>query len=177
MTNRPHPLAGAAALVLALGLLAFAAGCGSREQVGGENPELSDARERERVANVPKVPFTDVTELAGIRFVHTTGAFGRKLLPETMGSGVAFLDYDKDGKPDLLFVNSCHWPGHEEKGPAPTLALYRNAGDGKFEDVTKQAGMAVTLSTTTAPAPSFQRAWRCVASPASTGPPRRCRPE
>src|SRR5262249_47412726 len=72
--------------------------------------------------------------------------FGKKMMPETMGSGVAFLDYDKDGKPDLLFVNSCYWPGQEAKGkPAPTLALYRNKGDGTFEDVTKESGLAVTL--------------------------------
>ena len=63
-----------------------------------------------------------------------------KLLPETMGAGVAFLDYDNDGDQDLLFVNSCPWPGHEAK-PAPTQALYRNDGKGHFEDVTKQAGL------------------------------------
>src|SRR5262249_27422355 len=66
--------------------------------------------------------------------------------PETMGSGVAFLDYDKDGRPDLLFVNSCYWPGHEEKDkPAPTLALYRNKGGRQFEDVTEAAGLKVTM--------------------------------
>src|SRR5205085_948320 len=70
----------------------------------------------------------------------------KKLLPETMGAGVAFLDYDNDGRPDLLFVNSCPWPGREEAGrPAPTLALYRNRGGGRFEDVTRDAGLALTL--------------------------------
>src|SRR5262245_45860359 len=58
---------------------------------------------------IPKVRFTDVTGKAGIRFVHTNGSFGKKLLPETMGSGVAFLDFNKDGKQDILFVNSCYW--------------------------------------------------------------------
>jgi hypothetical protein len=63
-----------------------------------------------------------------------------------MGAGVAFLDYDGDGKQDLLFVNSCYWPGHEEKGqPVPTMALYRNKGNGEFEDVTKEAGLDVTF--------------------------------
>src|SRR5262245_36369387 len=62
----------------------------------------------------PAVRFVDVTESSGIRFVHYSGATPRKLLPETMGSGVAVLDFDRDGKPDLLFVNSCPWPGQVE---------------------------------------------------------------
>jgi enediyne biosynthesis protein E4 len=127
------PLAGAA-LALALGLALAAGGCGNR---GEDGPE---------VVPFPAVTFTDVTERAGVRFRHVNGAFGKKLMPETMGSGVAFLDYDKDGKPDLLLVNSCHWPGHEPRGqPAPTLALYRNKGKGVFEDVTRESGLAVTL--------------------------------
>ena len=97
-------------------------------------------------ARLPSVRFVDITKQAGIRFQHTNGAFGQKLLPETMGPGVAFLDYDNDHRPDILFVNSCYWPGHEEKGkPAPTLALYRNKGDGTFEDVTVQTGLNITM--------------------------------
>ena len=60
---------------------------------------------------------------AGINFVHDNGAFGDKLLPETMGSGVAFLDYDGDGDQDLFFVNSSYWPGHEVKPRADPGAL------------------------------------------------------
>jgi hypothetical protein len=90
----------------------------------------------------PVVRFTDITEAAGIRFRHTNGAFGQKLLPETMGSGVAFLDYDNDGRQDLLFINSCPWPGREDKQQrAPTPALYRNRGNGTFEDVTTAVGL------------------------------------
>src|SRR5437899_2655344 len=99
-----------------------------------------------RPVQVPSVRFTDITAQSGIHFRHTNGSFGKKLLPETMGSGVAFLDYDNDGRQDLLFVNSCSWPGYEDKRqPAPTLALYRNKGDGTFEDVTTAAGLNITV--------------------------------
>ena len=93
----------------------------------------------------PPVRFIDVTKASGIRFVHHSGASPTKLLPETMGSGVAVIDYDNDGKPDLLFVNGRPWPGREGKEPLPTLALYRNLGGGKFVDVTREAGLAVSL--------------------------------
>jgi len=92
----------------------------------------------------PNVRFVNVTEQAGIDFVHTNGSYGDKLLPETMGSGVAFFDYDRDGDADLLFVNFSHWPGHET-GERPTQRLYRNRGDGTFEDVTAEVGLDVTL--------------------------------
>src|SRR5215207_4771902 len=59
---------------------------------------------------LPQMPFADITQDAGIDFVHESGAYGDKLLPETMGSGCAFLDYDNDGDQDLLFVNSMRWP-------------------------------------------------------------------
>ena len=94
---------------------------------------------------VPAVKFTDVTASTGIRFTHVTGATGNKLLPETMGAGVVAFDYDNDGKPDLLFVNGCPWPGHPVPAKAPCLALYRNKGDGTFEDATEKAGLNVTL--------------------------------
>ncbi|MBU6402947.1 MAG: CRTAC1 family protein, partial [Verrucomicrobia bacterium] len=82
-------------------------------------------------AEIPVAKFTDVTAEAGIRFVHNSGAYGEKLLPETMGGGVAFFDYDNDGHPDLLFVNSCNWPWHNSPGDKPTtLALYHNDGTG-----------------------------------------------
>jgi hypothetical protein len=96
-------------------------------------------------ATVPSIPFTDVTEKSGITFKHFNGAYGRKLLPETMGSGVAVLDYDNDGKPDILFINSRPWPGESGSKPEPTMALYHNLGEGRFEDVTAQMGLNVPL--------------------------------
>ncbi|HLW67725.1 MAG TPA: VCBS repeat-containing protein, partial [Gemmataceae bacterium] len=106
--------------------------------------QVPDSGQRER-APVPTVRFTDVTEKAGIQFRHTNGAFGMKLLPETMGSGVAILDFDNDGKPDILFVNSRPWPGDKSSEPVPTMKLYRNKGDGTFEDVTEKMGLAIPL--------------------------------
>src|SRR5262249_24510179 len=75
------------------------------------------------------------------------GAAGNKLLPETMGGGVCVLDYDRDGKQDILFVNGCSSPGHAppEKAAPSCLTLYRNSGDGTFEDVTAAAGLTVTM--------------------------------
>ena len=99
---------------------------------------------RDQTVPVPPVRFTDVTEAAGIRFRHSNGATGKKLLPETMGSGVAVLDFDGDGLQDLLFVSSCPWPGSPAPPTVPHLVLYRNRGDGTFEDVTAQAGLDST---------------------------------
>ena len=96
------------------------------------------------IAEIPVARFTDVTAASGITFTHNNGAYGDKLLPETMGGGVAFLDYDNDGSPDLLFVNSTYWPGHVPEGKRPsTMALYHNDGNGHFTDVTAGSGLDV----------------------------------
>ena len=87
----------------------------------------------------PAFHFTDVTGAAGIHFKHNTGAYGGKLLPETLGAGCAFLDYDADGWQDILLVNSMDWPGHSR--PRSTLKLYRNNRNGTFTDVTRAAGL------------------------------------
>ncbi len=79
------------------------------------------AAPREAAAPVrepPALPFTDVTREAGIDFRHVSGARGERLLPETMGSGAAFFDYDGDGDPDLLLVNSDDWPVEAAASPA-----------------------------------------------------------
>jgi len=86
--------------------------------------------------------FTDVTKPAGIEFTHITGAFGKQWMPETMGGGGAFFDYDGDGGPDILLVNGTYWPGHASKGPAPSSKLYHNRGDGIFEDASESSGIS-----------------------------------
>ena len=85
----------------------------------------------------------DVTGSAGIHFEHNTGAYGGKLLPETLGSGCAFLDYDADGWQDILLLNSMDWPGHKRQ--RTTLKLYRNNRNGTFADVTEAAGLDVEM--------------------------------
>jgi hypothetical protein len=91
----------------------------------------------------PPAAFTDVTTQAGVRFVHNSGAFGQKYLPETMGSGALWFDADGDGWQDLLFVNSKNWPGHPGSRSLP--ALYRNTHTGAFVDFTRGSGLDVEL--------------------------------
>lgn len=87
----------------------------------------------------PGFQLADVTSPAGIRFQHNSGAYGGKLLPETLGSGCAFLDYDRDGWLDILLLNGMDWPEHKRQ--RSTLALYRNNRNGTFTDVTHAAGL------------------------------------
>ncbi|MEP6467155.1 MAG: CRTAC1 family protein [Parafilimonas sp.] len=87
--------------------------------------------------------FTDVTATAGLAFRHHNGAYGGKLLPETLGSGCAFLDYDADGWQDILLINGCDWPGHRRQ--RSTLRLYRNNRNGTFSDVTRAAGLDIEM--------------------------------
>jgi hypothetical protein len=89
------------------------------------------------------IHFTDITQAAGIRFIHNNGAFGAKYLPETLGPGCAFIDYDNDGYPDILLVNGEDWPGHRRAASTPKL--YHNNRNGTFTDVTAKAGLAVSL--------------------------------
>ena len=95
---------------------------------------------------IPLAKFTDVTKEAGITFTQNNGAYGDKLLPETLGGGVAFFDYDNEGRQDLLFINSTWWPGHAPDGKGPTtMALYHNDGHGHFTDVTAGSGLDVSF--------------------------------
>lgn len=102
---------------------------------------------RDRPAEtIPSIGFTRITREAGIEFVHYNGARGEKLLPETMGSGCAFFDFNNDGHQDILLLTSCDWPWT----PPPdrqkrTPKLYRNHGSGHFLDATAGSGLDVEM--------------------------------
>ena len=101
-----------------------------------------------RLFSLPPQPslgfqFTDVTSSAGVHFRHNNGAYGGKLLPETLGPGCAFLDYDGDGWQDILLVNSSDWSGHARQRSTPKL--YRNNRNGTFTDVTREAGLDLEM--------------------------------
>jgi hypothetical protein len=106
-------------------------------------PQLRALTARTGAAVSPGFRFTDVTGSAGIHFQHNSGAFGGKFLPETLGSGCAFLDYDRDGWQDILLINGADWPGHKKN--RSTLRLYHNNGNGTFTDVTVRAGLDVEM--------------------------------
>ncbi|MBM3277396.1 MAG: CRTAC1 family protein [Candidatus Handelsmanbacteria bacterium] len=128
-------------------LALFLAGCGQEApQSKGPAPTYTEAPSTDytgagKQKTPAKVGFADVTAGAGISFRHQTGASGKKWMPETMGSGCALFDFDGDDRLDILLVNSAYWPGHAKANDRPTSKLYRNLGKGRFEDVTRQAGL------------------------------------
>jgi len=135
-------------LVAAVALIAFVVWLSKQDDnvdPSTEHPVAGPATPAPASPSLPSVTFTDITEAAGIDFVHETGAYGERLLPETMGGGVAFFDYDNDGDQDLLLVNSATWPWRPPPAELPTSRLYRNRGDGRFDDVSATTGMDVDL--------------------------------
>jgi hypothetical protein len=123
-----------------LALLSVA--CGSEPEAEAERPAFARPGFATRGAEVGSTAatFADVATQAGLDFVHITGAFGEKWMPETMGSGGGFLVYDGDGWPDILLVNSSEWPGRTAR-IRTSPRLFRNLGDGSFQDVTDAAGL------------------------------------
>ena len=118
----------------------FLRACGAAP-LGASARRRSRARRRRGAAR--RVQFVDVTTRPAFSFRHNSGAYGGKLLPETLGAGCAFLDYDADGWQDILLVNGMDWPGHKRQ--RSTLALYRNNRNGTFTDVTRAAGLDVEM--------------------------------
>ncbi len=145
MMPRPHCFGTAAGAIVALACLAT--GCGNTATPPVvPKAEAPVAPRTTEAATIPDVKFVDITESSGLTFVHENAMAGDKLLPETMGSGCAFLDYDGDGDADLLLVNSKPWSAPTDAtARAATPALYRNDGQGKFTDVTAEAGLAIEL--------------------------------
>ena len=138
-------LAAAALIVVALRYV-FRSGPEEAVEIPVAAPRAVEAAPRD----VPLVPFTDITAEAGIDFVHVNGAAGEALLPETMGAGAAFFDFDRDGDQDLLLVNSTTWDAvlsDAEVGPnaGPTMSLYENDGAGTFADRTAGSGLEVSF--------------------------------
>src|SRR6266545_3380446 len=86
---------------------------------------------------------------SGLHWIHTNAMSPDRYLPETMGPGVAFLDYDNDGWMDIYMVNSGSCDFFKPKTPLRN-ALYRNNRDGTFTDVTDKAGVAAPGWTTSA---------------------------
>lgn len=133
---------GRRAAAIALALLVGAAGCSTSDSSEDQDPAFSaPAREEAAPRTVETPVLTDVAREAGLSFWHENGAFGDKWMPETMGSGGGFFDWDGDGWPDIFLVNSSNWPGHEREEGTPLSALFRNLGDGRFEDVSARAGL------------------------------------
>ncbi len=138
------------AAVVVVGVVFLFWWSGRKNQPGESKTDLNAPELPRAVAEVPTVKFTDTTAEAGIKFTHVNGAYGDKLLPETMGGGVAFFDFDSDGAADLLFVSGREWPWHQAKAesgkqkaemPSGTVTLYRNDRRGKFTDVTAGSGL------------------------------------
>ncbi|MEM1080962.1 MAG: CRTAC1 family protein [Pseudomonadota bacterium] len=136
-----------AGLVVTVGF-ALRAWLQSEPDVVVETPDidLSVLLDSKEVLSVPPVAYRDVAAETGIDFVHVNGAYGERLLPETMGGGVAFLDYDNDQDQDLLLVNSDRWPFAPDADTASDrpalLRLYANDGQGQWTEVTEAVGLA-----------------------------------
>ncbi len=121
----------------------MASACGAGLAAAWASPWGARAVPAASPGSAPGFRLVDVTSQAGIHFQHNSGAYGGKLLPETLGSGCAFLDYDADGWQDILLINATDWPGHKRQ--RSTLRLYRNNRNGTFADVTKSAGLDIEM--------------------------------
>ena len=114
---------------------------------GTPHPAVKDAMSRPITAggfvNGAPVIFADITGQAGLnKFRHRSGTPAKETILETMGSGVALLDYDNDGWLDIYLVNGSTFSAMNGLEPAPRAMLLHNNHDGTFTDVTDKAGVA-----------------------------------
>ncbi|MEM7655193.1 MAG: CRTAC1 family protein [Bacteroidota bacterium] len=114
-------------------LLGFGFSCGEKENA---TAELEN-----QPAGTTELQFTEITEAAGIQVRHHSGAYGEFFMPEIMGGGAAFLDYNQDYHPDILLVGGGAWEQSEFQ-EVQSLYLFKNRGDGTFEDVSSETGLA-----------------------------------
>jgi hypothetical protein len=116
---------------------------GRNENPAANKAAQSTSESSRAAADIPAAKFADITGEAGLRFTHVNGVRGEKMLPETMGGGVAFLDFDNDGAADLLFVSGTDWPWNDAQPEAPVypVTLWKNDGRGHFTDVTRRSGL------------------------------------
>jgi hypothetical protein len=129
--------------ILALGLISVLGTLAWRQGWSTQAPDLSSALpETAPASSATLIRFEDVAQLAGIHFEHFDGLTDIYYVPQIMGGGVAWLDYDQDGFLDLLLIQGSKFPP-DESFPGPTSRLYRNRGDGTFEDVTDRVGPLV----------------------------------
>ena len=114
---------------------------------GAPRPAVKDAMSRPITAggfvDGAPVVFVDITKQAGLdKFLHRAGTPAKETILETMGSGVALLDYDNDGWLDIYLVNGSTFAALKGKEAAPRAMLLHNNHDGTFTDVTDKAGVA-----------------------------------
>ncbi len=120
---------------------------GSGSSTGGAHPAILDAQQRPITAGgfvaTGPVLFKDTAQSSGLAtWTHHMGSAAKATIPETVGSGVALLDYDNDGWLDIYLVNGSDYDAEEGKAKPPHAALFHNNHDGTFTDVTAKAGVA-----------------------------------
>lgn len=135
---------GLAAAVVLIGLAVYAVAWFSRKPVVEKSTALTLPERRSTVAvEKPKIPLVDITASSGIDWKHFNAMEGEKLLPETMGGGVAIFDYDRDDDQDILLVGGASWPWATSViGEPRSLCLYANDGQAHFTDVTSEVGLS-----------------------------------